>query len=127
MIKVSYDEPRNVVILEFSGKIDTSHAEQSYREIQKVIPNHQKGFRVLTDLSFLESADPKILNVLKKSMDYFNLHGVKEVLRVIPDPEKDIGFNILSLFHYSKDVICLTLQSREEAQARLSAFHPKDF
>lgn len=119
MIQVSYDEAHNVVILEFSGKIDTAQAEQSYLDIQKAIPTHGKGFKVLTDLSRLESADPKILDAIKRSMDYFNEHGVTQVLRVIPHLDQDIGFNILSFFHYSKNVVCLTLPSRQEAEARL--------
>ena len=30
------------------------------------------------------------------------------------DPNKDIGFNILSIFHYDKDVKVLTCQSLEQ-------------
>jgi hypothetical protein len=38
--------------------------------------------------------------------------GVKLIIRVIPDPSKDIGFGILSRFHYPnkpRTVICETL------------------
>ncbi len=33
-------------------------------------------------------------------MELFDRHGLKQVVRVIPDPSKDIGFNILARFHY---------------------------
>ena len=39
-------------------------------------------------------------------------HGVELVIRVVPDPTKDIGFNIISRFHYQhspRTVICETI------------------
>ena len=33
-------------------------------------------------------------------MEYFDRSGVSLVVRVIPDPKKDIGMNILTIFHY---------------------------
>ena len=58
--------------------------------------------------------------MIKVTYDNFlNAQGVTEILRVIPDPAQDIGLNIMSLFHYSKEVKFLTLQFREEAETRL--------
>jgi hypothetical protein len=45
---------------------------------------------------------------------------VELVVRVIPDPTKDIGLNILSVFHYRHRVRVVTCQTMEEA-ARLLA------
>ena len=120
MIKVIYDSERNTIIAEFSGKIDVAQAEQFYADIQKTVPQCGKGFKLLTDLSAVETVDLKIQGAIKKVMDFLNQRGVAEILRVIPDPAVDIGLNIMSRFHYSKDVQFLTLQSREEALARLS-------
>jgi hypothetical protein len=33
-------------------------------------------------------------------MEFFDRNGVSMVVRVIPDPKKDIGMNILTIFHY---------------------------
>jgi hypothetical protein len=120
MIKVSYDSALNVLILEYQGKHEPEHAEQFFVDIQKVMPKHGKGFRILTDLSGLQSMNPKTKEAIKKAMEFFNAQGVTEIIRVIPDPEKDIGFNIMSHFHYSKDVNIINVKSREEALARLS-------
>ena len=119
MIKSSYDRGCNAIIIEFIGKIDAAQAEQSYLDIQKIIPQCSKGFKILTDLSHVESLDPKSVKAVKKSMDFFNSKGVTEVIRVVPDPSNDIGFNILSLFHYSKDVKFETVSSRQEAEELL--------
>ena len=119
MIKVCYDRDRNTLILEFVGKIDSVRAAQFYKDVQKLLPKCHEGVKILTDLSALEEMDPDIKGAIKKAMDLFNARGVTDIIRVIPDPTKDIGFNIMSLFHYSKEVKFVTLQSREEAEARL--------
>ena len=46
----------------------------------------------------------------------YPVHGVAEVVRVIPDPQKDIGLNILSVFHYSRRVRIVTCESLAEAE-----------
>jgi len=53
-------------------------------------------------------------------MDLLNKQGVSTVVRVIPDPRKDIGFNILSLFHYRPDVQIVTCETLEEAMKVLA-------
>lgn len=122
MINASYDKKRNTVIIEFFGEIDSVQAEKFYSDIQNIIPKCAKGFKLLTDFSELQSMDIKLRDTIKKTMDLFNERGVREIVRVIPDPSKDvIGFNILGSFHYSKDVQFVTVPSRDEAMVRLGA------
>ena len=120
MIKASYDPEHNAVIMELAGKIDALQMERFISEIQKVIPKHGKGFRILTDLSGVQEVALEAREPIKKLMDFLDDQGVTEILRVIADPAQDIGLNIMSLFHYSKEVKFFTFQSREEAQSRLS-------
>ena len=119
MIKISRDPKRNTLIIEFAGKVDRVQAEQSFLELKKILPKVGKGFSLLTDFTSVETVDIEIKSVIEKSMDLINARGVAEVLRVVPDPAMDIGFNIMSAFHYSKEVPVLTLRSREEAQGKL--------
>jgi hypothetical protein len=53
---------------------------------------------------------------IEKVMDLLNKSGVSRVIRIIPDQEKDIGFNIMSLFHYSDQVAVHTYKSYSEAE-----------
>jgi hypothetical protein len=46
---------------------------------------------------------------------------VEAVVRVIPDPQKDIGLNILSLFHYRRRVRIVTCATLGEAMKALEA------
>ena len=119
MLKASYDQARNTVIVEFIGKVDAAQTEPFLAEIQKVVPKHGKGFRLLTDFTLLEEMGDDVQASIKKTMDYFDQQGVTQILRVIPTLDQDFGFNLLSLFHYSKTVKFLTLKSRAEAEERL--------
>ena len=109
----------DTVIVEFKGNIDAAQAEQFFSDIEKVIPRHGKGFKLLTDFSSVEAMDLAVQRGIKKAMELFNARGVTEILRVLPDPDMEIGFNIMSASRYSKEIRIHTLHSREEAQARL--------
>jgi hypothetical protein len=52
---------------------------------------------------------------IRQIMKLLDKRGIAMVARVIPDPRKDIGLNILSLFHYRKGVRILTCATMEEA------------
>jgi hypothetical protein len=114
MIKTSRDEKRNIVILEYEGIVDVREAKELYLKLQTLIPKCPRGFKLLADFSLVNNIEKEVLPVIKKIMDLFNQHGISEVIRIIPDPDKDIGFNILSRFHYDKDVKALTCQSLDQ-------------
>ena len=61
---------------------------------------------------------------IEKAMDLFNAQGVTEIIRVIPDANMDIGFNLMSASHYSKRIKVHTLRSRQEAEAHLGSEKP---
>ena len=54
---------------------------------------------------------------IEKAMDLCNEKGASIVVRVIPDPTRDIGLQIMSVFHYDgrvRIVTCTTLAEAEE-------------
>jgi len=80
----------------------------------------QPGFRLLTDLSELESMDPACAPHIGAIMDLLRDGGVALVVRVVPDAHKDIGLNILSFFHYGSAVRTETYENLEQAMQSLS-------
>ena len=86
----------------------------------------QPGFRLLADLSTLESMDVACAPFIGKVMDRCNDRGIKKVIRVIPDPRKDIGLSIMSLFHYDRNVRILTVNNLAEAEEALRQDSPGD-
>jgi hypothetical protein len=63
--------------------------------------------------------EPEVEGEILKAMDLFNSKGVVEIIRVLPDPELEIGFNELSVFHYSRGVQLRSVRTRAEAEALL--------
>ena len=67
------------------------------------------------------STFPAFLPHIKVNMDLCNRKWISKVVRFIPDPEKDIGFNILSLFHYRRGIPIVTCESLKEAASILAS------
>ena len=124
MINAQYDAKRNAVIIEFAGDVDAAQAEKSFAGLDKVLPKHGKGFTLLTDFSSVENMEPAVKSVIEESMELFDAMWVDEIIRVLPDPAMDIGFNILTLSHYSKHPKVITCRSRTEADAYLRSQKP---
>ena len=119
MINVSYDAEYNAVVVEFVGNVDAAQTKRLFLELDKILPKGRKGFKLLSDLSAVDTMEPEVENELGKAMEYFNARGVLEVFRVLPDPDLDIAFSVLSGAHYAKGVRIHTVRSREEARMLL--------
>ena len=63
--------------------------------------------------------DPAAAVPLAEIMDTLAEKDVAAVVRVIPDPHKDIGLNILSQFHYGPQIKLATFESLAEALSAL--------
>ena len=121
MVKVKYDRKRNTVIVEFEGNVDVGQAKQFFADLEKTRPEPEKDFKLLTDFSLVDAMEFNVKREIEKAMDLFNAQGVTEIIRVIPDPNMDIGFNLMSASHYSKQIKVHTLRSRQEAEALLGS------
>ncbi|MFI5348346.1 MAG: cysteine hydrolase family protein [Elusimicrobiota bacterium] len=119
MIKVNYDAEYNTVVVEFVGNVDAAQSKGLFLEVEKLLPKGRSAFKLLSDISEADTVEPEVENEIGKAMDYFNKRGVSEIFRVLPDPDLDIAFNVLSGAHYRKGVRIHTLRSREEAQTLL--------
>ena len=62
------------------------------------------------------SAAPYVAEI----MDALSEKKVSAVLRVMPDPRKDIGLNILSQFHYDPAVRIATFETLADALQSLA-------
>ncbi len=77
------------------------------------------GFRVLTDFRWLDRMEPTAATHVAEIMDALAKKDVAAVVRVVPDPHKDIGLNILSQFHYGPKIKLATFESLAEALSAL--------
>ena len=116
MFECFYDEKKNLITIKYEKIVDVKDVRILYTTLQAMLPKCEKGFKLLADLSLVEIMEEDVLPLIKKVMDLCNRHGVSEVIRIIPDPDKDIGLNIMSFFHYSKDVKVVNCQSLEQVR-----------
>jgi|ERR1041384_1410302 anti-anti-sigma regulatory factor len=120
MVEVGIDKARNLVLVTFRGRVDLAEARQSRQQVAAVLDGMEPGFRLLTDLNGLNSMEYACAPEIEASMDLFRKKGVALVVRVVPDLKKDIGFKVMSYFHYGRKVPVLTVDTRAEALEKLS-------
>ena len=120
MFQVEVDKTTNLLKVSYSQHVGPEDTKRVEEKLRALLADLRPGFRLLTDLSALESMDLACVPFIKKMMDECNKKGVETVVRVIPDPHKDIGFNIMSLFHYRRRVRLVTCETLEEAMRTLA-------
>ena len=117
--EVLYDAPRNIIRMWYRGHVAAAEMKAFAGKVRSLLPGVRKGFTVLTELSGLDSMELDCITDLTKMMDEFKAKGVGTVVRIVPDPAKDIGFNILSVVHYRRGVLVVTCHTAEEAERAL--------
>jgi hypothetical protein len=121
MVSVEVDQPQNLLTIHYKGGVGKADAERCLEEVRSALAKLQSGFRVLADLTDVESMEIEIVPYIEKIMDLCNAKGVAAVIRVIPDPRRDIGLQIMSYFHYGSGVQIATCVSLAEAAEILRA------
>ena len=121
MFRTELDAGKNLLRIFFSGNVSAEEARRCAEQAASLIATLSAGFRLVSDLSELELMDVACAPHVERMMDICNQHGVESVVRIIPDPHKDIGLNIMSLFHYGRQVRIVTCETRTEAERILSS------
>jgi len=120
VIEVHSDRSGNLLTIVFSGTVTADDARKWSEQVIGWVAEMQPGFQLLADLTTLELMENACAPFIAKVMDHCNEKGVRKILRVIPDPRKDIGLKILSLFHYDRDVRIATFENLADAQKAIS-------
>lgn len=100
MFLATSNKTKRLLYLSYIGHVDVADLRRGHDEVVTLLAELPAGFKMLVDLCRLESMDTNCVEELGKIMELLDQHGMKQVVRVIPDPTKDIGFNILARFHY---------------------------
>jgi len=102
MFLVTVNKPRELLYLGFIARVQLEEMEQARPNAETMLGELSPGFRVLADLERLVSIDATCAPSIGKFMELCDQSGVGTIVRVIPDPAKDIGLTIMSRFHYRK-------------------------
>lgn len=119
MMRIDSDRDRGVVRIAFVGHVSSVHFRARAAECDALLAKMGPGFTLLTDLTELGEMELDCVADLTRLMDRCLGGGVAGIIRVIPDPDKDIGFHLLSMTHYRGRVPITTCPSREEAERAL--------
>jgi anti-anti-sigma regulatory factor len=115
VVKVEADPARRLMVVRYGGHITPAEAQKALLDAPAALAQLKKGFRLLVDLTELEKMDLACAPVIEKIMDLCQAKGVADVVRVIPDPTRDIGMGIMSHFHYDSGVRIATCPTLDDA------------
>ena len=121
MYAVELDLSKRLLVISAAQKVTAEEAKMVAKRIGEVLQNVAPGFRVLADFRGLQSMDSAAARHIAKIMDALAEKEVASVTRVMPDPHKDIGLNILSQFHYGPDVTIATFETLADAVQSIAA------
>jgi hypothetical protein len=120
MFSVEADDINRLVTINWSDQVTAEEMRECAEQLRTLTADIRPGFRLLSDLTGLKSMDPAGASYIGAIMDLFAAKQVSSIVRVIPDPHKDIGLNILSYFHYGSQVPMATYQNLSDALQSLS-------
>jgi anti-anti-sigma regulatory factor len=115
MILATSNKAQRLLYLKMFGKITAAELHAHESQVRGLAVDLGVGFRLLSDLTELEAMDEDCIAALGQTMDFLKTSGGELVVRIIPDPRKDIGLNILSIFHYGRGLRTVTCPDFAEA------------
>jgi hypothetical protein len=121
MYSVEAAQSRRLIIISGAGRVTAQELQAAVTKVRELVADFTPGFQALTDFRFLDSMDPAAAPHIAHIMDALAAKHVASVLRVMPDPRKDIGLNILSQFHYGPGIRILTFETLADAIECLGA------
>ena len=115
MVSCSSDESGQFLTISYSGGVTHNCVEGSRRNIRDEMGHLKPGFVLLVDLTALESMSPECAQALGALIELCSSREMGVAVWVVPDPEKDIGLNLISKFHCWQPVRMHTRPNLAEA------------
>ena len=121
MYAVELDRSKRLLVISAAQRVTAEEAKMVAQRIRDVLQDVAPGFHVLADFRGLQTMDSAAARHIAEIMDALAEKEVASVTRVMPDPHKDIGLNILSQFHYGPDVTITTFDTLADAVQSIAA------
>ena len=121
MYAVELDRSKRLLVISATQRVTAEQAKLAAQRVRELVHDVVPGFRVLADFRWLDSMDPAAARHIADMMDAIAEKRAASVTRVIPDPHKDIGLNILSQFHYGPEIQISTFQTLADALQSITA------
>jgi len=114
------DRSKRLLVISVLQQVTVEQAKLAAQQVHELLRDVAPGFRVLADFRWLESMGSATAPHVAEIMDALTEKGVASVTRVMPDPHKDIGLNILSQFHYGPEIAIATFETLADAVQSLA-------
>lgn len=121
MYLVQSDRAKRLLVISAAGHVTKEEVKKAAQRVREIVKDASPGFFVLTDFTWLEKMDTGAAQHVAEIMEAIAEKKVSMIVRVVPDPQKDIGLNILSQFHYGEEIEVLTFESLAEGIAAIAA------
>lgn len=121
MFLVTSNKAKRLLLLSYIQQVTPEELRRGHEDIKALLTDLKPGFRLLVDFGRLESMDLACRTELGRIMDLADQSGAGLLVRVIPDPSKDIGLDILTIFHYRHHPQVVTCKNMAEAVKKLSS------
>lgn len=116
---VAAEIERKILRIQFSGEVRPEHVKAEVERVPPLLARLGAGFVLVTDLCELEAMDLDCAPYVTQLMDLCRAAGLARVVRIIPNPRKDIGFTLLALVHYRGKIPVVICETRAEAERAL--------
>ena|SRR3982074_156837 len=121
MFIIETDSSKRLVVISVAGLATADEARDAAQRVRQILEEVATGFVAFIDFRWLESMATAAAPFIAEIMDALAAKKVSAVVRVVPDPHKDIGLNILSQFHYGPEIRVMTFESLADAVQSLVA------
>ncbi len=115
MFLITSNKSKSLLSVSFIGTVQPEDFQSSRADVTTQLAGLSPGFHYLVDFTHLELMGLECMTELGRLMDLLKQAGVGLVVRIIPDPSKDIGMNILTIFHYPPELKVVTCENLAEA------------
>ena len=119
MVSVEISESKRLLVFSAAGHVSREEVKQAAEEVRNALQDVAPGLRALTDFRWLDSIRPSAAPHIAEIMELLAEKQVASVIRIIPGTGKNIGLNILSQFHYGRELPITTVETLVEALDRL--------
>ena len=120
MYAVELDRSKRLLVISAARHVTAEEVNAVAQSVCELLHDVAPGLRVLVDFRWLESMDSAAAPHLAKIMETLTEKRVASVARVMTDPRKDIGLNILSQFHYGPEIQITTFETLADAVQTLA-------
>ena len=119
MLLVTSNKSKQLLFISYIGQVRLEEFRSGREELTMQLKALSPGFRLLADFSQMASMRLDCAPELGRMMDLIGQAGVSLVVRVIPEPSRDIGMNIMTVFHYPHRPRVITCHNLTEAAGLL--------